>query len=253
MNMPTADQRLAVCAKPEGRPHVMYQSWKELLFLHWEFPAEDIQATLPPGLTVDTFEGRAFVGLVPFYMRGIRPRFCPALPGISNFLELNVRTYVFDEHGRPGVWFYSLDCNQALAVRVARRFFHLPYFDAKMSAPTGQTSIDYVCDRRSDESKTHITYQAGQRLAVPEPGSLEFFLLERYRLFSYNPKSSQLYSGRVHHVPYPAHEAIYEIHEEGSLRLAGFETDAKSPVHAVTSPGVDVKVYALERVPAIRG
>jgi uncharacterized protein YqjF (DUF2071 family) len=249
--MPTTDQRLAVCAKPENQPHVMYQTWKELLFLHWEFPREQIQATLPPGLTVDTFEGRAFVGLVPFYMRGIRPRFCPPVPGISNFLELNVRTYVYDEQGRPGVWFYSLDCNQRLAVSVARRFFHLPYFHAKMTAPTGGKAIDYGCDRKGFESKTSITYEAGASLPAPEPGSLEFFLLERYRLFSHDPKAGRLFSGQVHHSPYPTHEAIYEIHHEGSLRLAGFDTQGRAPAHAIMSRGVCVKVYALERVPEV--
>ncbi len=84
----------------------MYQKWRELLFVHWTFDPDEIQATLPPGLRVDTFEGRAYVGVVPFYMRDIRPRFCPPLPWISDFLELNLRTYVFEESsGTPGVWF----------------------------------------------------------------------------------------------------------------------------------------------------
>jgi len=127
---PTASQRLAACERPSVQP-VMFQQWRDLLFLHWEYPAEAIQATLPAGLFVDTFAGKAYLGVVPFFMQKIRPRFLPAVPGISDFMELNLRTYVHDRAGVPGVWFYSLDANQWLAVQVARNFFHLPYEYAK--------------------------------------------------------------------------------------------------------------------------
>jgi len=110
----------------------MYQQWRDLLFLHWEYPAAAIQETLPEGLFVDTFGGTAYLGIVPFFMRNSRPRFLPAVPGLSNFMELNLRTYVYDRSGIPGVWFYSLDANQPLAVEIARRIFHLPYRHAKM-------------------------------------------------------------------------------------------------------------------------
>ncbi|WP_395747976.1 DUF2071 domain-containing protein [Prosthecobacter sp.] len=102
MQAPTLESRLAFRERPK-RAHVMYQSWASLLFLHWRWNADVIQRTLPPGLYVDTFEGDAWLAIVPFYMRGIRPRFLPAVRGISDFLELNVRTYVHDEEGRPGV------------------------------------------------------------------------------------------------------------------------------------------------------
>ena len=127
MHTPTLTQRLEYQKRPQNKAVVMYQKWRDLLFLHWEFDPQVIQETLPAGLHVDTYQGRAYLGLVPFYMKDIRPRFCPCIPGISNFLEMNLRTYVFDSTGRPGVWFYSLDANQWLAVRIARRFFHLPY------------------------------------------------------------------------------------------------------------------------------
>ena len=128
----------------------MYQRWDDLLFLHWNYDPSAIQNTLPRGLTVDTFEGKAYVGIVPFFMRDVRPSLFPRLPGISDFLELNVRTYVFDEHGTPGVWFYSLDANQWLAVRAARRFFLLPYLDCKMRAEkiTTTSEIRYFSHRR---------------------------------------------------------------------------------------------------------
>jgi len=94
----------------------MYQRWRRLLFLHWDWDVAAVQATLPAGLTVDPWEGRAWLGVVPFRMEGVRPRFLPAMGGLSNFPELNVRTYVRDERGRAGVWFYSLDCAQPIAV-----------------------------------------------------------------------------------------------------------------------------------------
>nr|WP_256199118.1 DUF2071 domain-containing protein [Verrucomicrobium spinosum] len=126
----------------------MYQTWSHLLFLHWEWDAAAIQRTLPSGLHVDTFGGSAWVGLVPFFMRNIRPRYLPAVPWVSYFLELNVRTYVHDDEGRPGVWFYSLDCNQPLAVWTAQTFFHLPYQHARMTAEFGTgKEIHYRCHR----------------------------------------------------------------------------------------------------------
>ena len=141
--LPTEPQRLAVRARPAGRP-AMFQQWRDLLFLHWEYPAATIQATLPEGLHLDTFAGKAYLGVIPFFMRNVRPRFLPGLPRLSNFMELNVRTYVHDEAGVPGVWFYSLDANQPLAVKIARRFFHLPYEHAAMeSSRTESGAIHY--------------------------------------------------------------------------------------------------------------
>ncbi|MEI6536644.1 MAG: DUF2071 domain-containing protein, partial [Verrucomicrobiaceae bacterium] len=104
--IPGDSQRLAARELQPGSP-VMFQQWRDLLFLHWEYSAAAIQATLPEGLFVDTFDGKAYLGVVPFFMRKIRPRFLPAVPGISDFMELNLRTYVHDRAGVPGVWFYS--------------------------------------------------------------------------------------------------------------------------------------------------
>ncbi|MFG0295490.1 MAG: YqjF family protein, partial [Maioricimonas sp. JB045] len=126
MPQPTPEQRLQLRERPPCRP-VMYQSWQELLFLHWRIDTDIIQRTLPAGLHVDTCDGAAWLGVVPFLMRNIRPWWFCSVPGISNFLELNLRTYVCDDAGRPGVWFYSLDASQPLAVWAARTFFHLPY------------------------------------------------------------------------------------------------------------------------------
>ena len=116
---PDTARRLLACSPDGRRPLLMHHRWESLLFLHWRLPAARIQETLPAGLTVDTFDGDAYLAIVPFFMRDVRPVRVPALPWISQFLELNVRTYAYDEEGVPGVWFYSLDCNQPLAVAAA--------------------------------------------------------------------------------------------------------------------------------------
>ena len=183
--IPDVSQCLAARVRPAGNV-VMYQQWRDLLFLHWEYPAAAIQATLPEGLFVDTFGGNAYLGVVPFFMRKIRPRFLPAVPGISDFMEMNLRTYVHDRAGVPGVWFYSLDADQWLAVKIARRFFHLPYEHAEMkSSRTADGRIRYESLRtgaRANGARCVFDYAAGADLPQPTPGSLEFFLVERYRL-----------------------------------------------------------------------
>ena len=124
------EERLLVRGRPKTKP-VLQMQWKELLFLHWSWDAREIQATLPTGLFADTFDGKAWLAIVPFFMRKVHPMVLPCLPWLSNFLELNVRTYVHDGAGVPGVWFYSLVCNQPLVVELARRWYHLNYVHAR--------------------------------------------------------------------------------------------------------------------------
>jgi uncharacterized protein YqjF (DUF2071 family) len=231
----------------------MFQAWQQLLFLHWEVDPAVIQATLPPGLTVDTFDGRAYLGVVPFYMRGIRPRFCPPVPGISNFLEINLRTYVYDEQGVPGVWFYSLDANQRLAVWAARTFFKLPYFVAQMSAveaiQNGPRHIDYATKRRADPSRqtSRFSYRGVGPIRTATPGSFEFFLAERYILFAFDPRTQTLFSGQVHHPPYPLQDAEVDQYSAHLISLAGFAAPQRPPDHALFSAGVSVDVFAIKR------
>ena len=150
---PSTEARLAA-RRPDGRrPRVMFQRWESLLFLHWECDPAAVAARLPPGLHVDLFEGKAYVGIVPFRMRGVRPRCLPAVPGLSDFLESNVRTYVHDERGVPGVWFTSLECTQPLAVRTARSFFDLPYLDAGMRERRDGDRIDYRTQRSGEREE----------------------------------------------------------------------------------------------------
>jgi uncharacterized protein YqjF (DUF2071 family) len=233
--------------RPAGEP-VMYHQWRDLLFLHWEYPVPAIQATLPKGLFVDTFGGKAYLGIVPFFMRNIRPRFLPTVPGISDFMEMNLRTYVHDASGMPGVWFYSLDANQWLAVNLGRRFFHLPYENAKMTfnrTPEGR--IRYEAQRtgaRANGARCVFDYAPGADVPQPEPGSLEFFLVERYQLFSSAPDG--LRRGAVFHEPYPLCRADLKTWDENLLPLDGFPPTGRPPDHVIMSRGVDVTIFPLK-------
>jgi uncharacterized protein YqjF (DUF2071 family) len=232
----------------------MRQRWSELLFLHWAWDAVEIQKTLPAGLTVDLHEGKAWLGLVPFFMERVRPRGLPAVPGLSNFLELNVRTYVHDAEGRPGVWFYSLDANQWLAVKIARTFFHLPYEHAKMSAKVSANTgkVDYRATRAGTTQESRFIYH-GLKRGGGKPaaaGSLEFFLVERYRLFAQDLWRDRLMTGKVHHAPYQIGATELTAWDDTMLQLAGFDTAARPPDHVCVARSVDVEVWPLERVAA---
>ena len=249
LKSPSEADRLVVRTRPTGRKPVMYQRWNDLLFLHWSYDPLAIQSTLPPGLTVDTFEGSAYIGIVPFFMRDVRPSFFPRLPGISDFLELNVRTHVYDEHGTPGVWFYSLDANQWLAVRTARRFFSLPYFDCRMKAEKNGTTaeIRYLSHRRgtSEELSSCFQYRPRGATRLAQPGTLEFFLIERYVLFT-QPDHNRPWSGRVHHEPYPLLDVDVTEWDDAAFELDGLKRPGRTADHAVMSPGVAVEVFSLQ-------
>ena len=148
------DRLLRARVRPTRRP-VMRQSWDDLFFLHWEYAAEAIQSRLPAGLTVDTFEGKAYLGVVGFRMNAVRPLGLPALPWLSYFNELNVRTYVRDASGEPGVWFFSLDCDRAPAVVIARAGFGLPYEHAAMSFGPG---LAQSCRRQGEQETARYAW-----------------------------------------------------------------------------------------------
>ncbi len=237
---------MAVRTRPGARA-VMEMQWRDLLFLHWEYPVAVIRATLPAGLQVDTFGGKAYLGVVPFFMRNVRPRFVPSVPRLSHFMELNLRTYVHDEAGVPGVWFYSLDANQPLAVKIARRFFHLPYEHAVMeSSRTKAGAIRYRSLRAGAATPTIFEYAAGEVLPEAAPGSLEFFLVERYRLYA--SAKGRLRRGAVFHPPYPLCRAEVSSWDENLLTLDGFPAPGRGPDHLIFSPGVDVSAFAQKLV-----
>ena len=242
---PTWEHRLAERNRPARRP-LGYQHWRNLLFLHWEVPPARIQATLPKGLWVDSHEGSAYVGIVPFAMERIRPAWLPPLPWLSWFLELNVRTYVHDAQGRPGVWFYSLDCNQPVAVRLAVRFFHLPYRRARMQMQHRAGRIDYRCAPPAGGDVDEYQWRSDAPARPSEPGTLEFFLLERYRLFA-RSEAGHLFTGTVHHRPYQASAGQVSRFGVHVARRAGFEL-LGPPCSVLASPGVAVSIFPLDRL-----
>ena len=224
----------------------MHQRWRALLFLHFPVETDEIQRLLPPGLTVDTYpdstgKKMAWVGLVPFRMEGVTLRGIPEIPRIHAFPETNVRTYVHQEGRCPGVWFFSLDAANTLACRVARRFYHLPYHEAHMSVVETPGAAAYRSTRRSDAAVCNVDCTIGDALPPPKPGSLEFFLVERYLLYSL--RENDLFTGRVFHKPYPIQAAQANVLGESLIEAAGIE---KHPfVHTLFSSGVDVEVFPL--------
>jgi uncharacterized protein YqjF (DUF2071 family) len=227
----------------------MFQSWQHLLFLHWAWDPAAIQATLPPGLFVDTHDDRAYLGVVPFWMDRVRPRFLPPVAGLSWFLELNLRTYVHTADGTPGVWFYSLDCNNHVAVALARTLFSLPYVFAhqhgeRPAAPTGPARFH---SRRPGGAPNTFTYAPAEPFAPAEPGTLEYFLAERYLLFS-RRRDGSLASGRVWHTPYPLARAAVTTAETSLFADNGFPAPSRPADLAHTSPGVSVSIFPLRRV-----
>lgn len=243
--IPSEKIRLDLRNKPQNQPIVMYQKWRELLFLHWKVSTDWIQSTLPSGLTVDTYNNDAYLGVVPFLMRDIRPRFFPTVPGISDFLEFNVRTYVFDSKGKPGVWFYSLDASQFLAVKIARYFFKLPYYKATMSSTIVDGYHTYLSKRTDTQECSRFKFKPIEDLEKPNPSSLEFFLIERYLLYAFDASSNKIRCGRVYHEPYPLQSVhLEEIHHPLSNHPI-FNSISGPPIHQIYSPGVDVLVYPL--------
>ncbi len=241
---PTLEQRLALREPPAGRP-VMRQRWAGLLFLHWPVDAAMIAERLPPGLHVDTFDGQAWLGVVPFFMERVRPVGLPPVPWLSWFLELNVRTYVHDDDGTPGVWFFSLDCNQPLAVEIARRAFHLPYEHASMRSETIGGRVQYRSRRKTPAAVNAVyDYQAPAVTRPAAEGSLEWFLVERYLLFSANP-AGELFRGRVHHTPYQIAPASCDRWSAEPLALNGFPIPETPPASMLTAAPVDVQVHPL--------
>ena len=171
----------------------MKMRWHELLFMHWRVPVAALRPHVPATLEIETFDGSAWLGVVPFRMSGVRPRLVPPVPGLSAFPELNVRTYVVPKSTRdkPGVWFFSLDATSRLAVRGARWGFHLPYFDAHISCQVnGSTNTPTVhySSRRTHKgappAELDMDYRPAGKAFQAEPGSLDYFLTERYCLYS---------------------------------------------------------------------
>ena len=224
----------------------MYQRWVDLLFLHWSCDPGWIQDLLPEGLKLDLWEGKAWIGVVPFQMKNVRFRGTPAIPGISNFNELNVRTYVHDSKGRPGVWFISLDTDSRLAAWLGRGLFGLNYFSAKIDFERTGKKITWHACRRGEKFSDKMGHRIREDLPEAVPGSIEFFLLERYHYFVGQGRRLQI--GQVHHRPYPLAVADVAHWYQGPMVWNGMQQFPKPPDHMICSSGVDVEIFKAEAV-----
>lgn len=234
MPHPHSGEPLYVVDRP-----VMTQQWRQLSYLHWPYDPAEVQPQLPDGLEVDTFEGIAWVGLVPFRMVGITPGTGPRIPYFGTFPETNIRTYVTGPDG-PGVWFHSLDVTRLLPVVIARLTYRLPYMWASMAIRENGSLVTYRAERRWPGPRgatSNVTIEIGER--IPEPTPLEHFLTARWGLYSQLRK--RLTFARVEHEPWPLHRARLVDLEDGFLEAAGYQPPSREP-HVMYSPGVPVRI-----------
>lgn len=193
-------------------PWAMEQTWSKLLFMHWPIPPEQIEPFIPDRLTLDTFDGYAWISVVPFMMSNIRPRMTVAVLWLSFFPELNVRTYV-THRDKPGVWFFSLDAGNPVAVSIARNLYRLPYFNASMRISEHPDSVSYYCHRqdlRSAPAQFVGIYGPAGDVYHAQPDTLDYFLTERYCLYTADDVGN-IYRGDIHHKPWPLQAATADI------------------------------------------
>jgi uncharacterized protein YqjF (DUF2071 family) len=229
---------------PHG-PRIMKQEWHDLLFAHWAIPVNVLRPLIPRALEIDTFGGRAWVGVVPFRMSGVRMRGTPAIPGLSRFPELNVRTYVLRDE-KPGVWFFSLDAANAVAVWCARTLFHLPYFLAAMSCAENAEWIRYESrrkDHRGSPASLRARYRAIGDVFHAQPQSIEHFLAERYCLYTADEKG-RIIRCEIHHPPWPLQLAEAALQENTMAAAAGITIADLKPELLHFSRHQEVVVWA---------
>lgn len=232
---------------PAG-PWIMTQSWYELLFAHWPFAPEALRPLIPSVLPIDTFEGQAWVGVVPFRMSNVHPRGFPSVPGLSQFVEMNVRTYV-TVNGIPGVYFFSLDASNRIAVFLAHQFFHLPYFHAAMQCNNIKGTIHYRSHRfRHPPSAADFvgSYRPTGPVFLAQPDSLAYWLTERYCLYTV-VRGDQIYRAHIHHLQWPLQPAELEIANNTVALADGVRLPDTTPLlHYARLQ--DVLVWPLRRV-----
>jgi uncharacterized protein len=232
---------------PAG-PWVLFMSWHDLLFMHWPVHEEALRSLIPPALHLDTFGGSAWLSVTPFRMTGVRPRFLPSVPPLSNFPELNVRTYV-TAGGKPGIWFFSLDAGNPVAVRLARATFHLPYLDAEMSCAVVGDEVHYRSVRTrggTPGAELAARYRPVGEPSESRPGTLENFLTERYCLYAADGRDN-VYRGDIHHHPWPLQPAEAEVEKLTMTEQIGVALPETGPVLHF-SERLDVLAWSPRRI-----
>ena len=204
-----------------SKPWVMTMHWHDLLFLHWPVRPEIIRPLIPRGLELDTFDGAAWIGVIPFRMTGVRPRYLPRFAGLA-FAEMNVRTYVWTP-GRSGVWFFSLDAASRLAVKTARASYGLPYYNARMEVQLEGESVHYHSirvDKKSPGAEFHASYKPTGEVYRSAPGTLDRWLTDRYCLYAVDRRGRLGYA-EIHHLPWPLQPAEVELRVNTMTRPLG--------------------------------
>jgi uncharacterized protein YqjF (DUF2071 family) len=229
---------------PAG-PWVMRQTWHDLLFAHWQVPPALLRPLIPESLAIDTFNGAAWVGVVPFRMTAVRLRGTPYTPFADAFPELNVRTYVVprsvdgEPTGKPGVWFFSLDAGSHLAVEAARRWFLLPYFSARMTATEEGKGVRYTSHRThrgAASADLSVAYRPIAPVTVSASGTLTSWLTERYCLYT-TDRRGNLYRGDIHHARWPLQAAEADI-----------ATNTMAAAHGITLPDTPPLLHFARRL-----
>jgi uncharacterized protein len=226
---------------------VMYQRWHDLLFMHWPAAVDALRSYISATLEIDTFGGQAWLAVVPFRMSNIYPRGLFPVPWLSAFAELNVRTYVIRD-GKPGVWFFSLDAANPVAVSIARNWFKLPYFNARMNCAEDGQKIIYSSQRTHPNAPSCEftgTYQPVAEVVIPKPGTLEYFLTARYCLYTAD-KQGRIYRGEIDHEPWPLQAAKADIEVNTMTEPIGVKLIGEPLLHF--SKMIDVRVWGLERL-----
>jgi hypothetical protein len=222
----------------------MGQTWDDLAFLHWRLDPDELRPRIPAGLELDVFDGAAWLGMTPFRLEHLRVRGTLPVPVLSSFLETNVRTYVTAED-KPGIWFFSLDCESPFAVEVARRYYKLPYFRARMGAWEREDGLEYETsrqDRRGHHAQLRLVYGARGEVFRANAGSLEHFLTERYCLYAADGDGS-LHRAEIHHPPWPLQEGEAQI-ALNTMFPPGVELPDAEP-HVLFSKRQDVVIWPL--------
>jgi uncharacterized protein YqjF (DUF2071 family) len=205
----------------------MTQTWNDLLFAHWPIEADALRALVPIQLALDTFDRHCWIAITPFHMSNVRAHGIPALPGLSRFPELNVRTYV-TVGDRPGVYFFSLDAGNLPAVWAARKFYRLPYFHARMLVSGDEHGISYHSRRYRRNADLRARYATTGPVQLRQPGTLERWLTERYCL--YTVAKGNVYRAEIHHAQWPLQDAEAEIERNTMASAAGIQLPNTKPL-----------------------
>ena len=227
------------------RHHALSQEWRNLTFMHWEVEPSNLEPYIPDGLELDLFEGKAYVGTIPFQMRNVRPRFLPAVPGISTFPEFNIRTYV-KKNGIPGVLFLTLDAQSRVTCWHAPRAYGLPYRYAKCRLKTSDNSFAWHSKRVSDGVTLEGECRHIGEKTQAEPNTLEYFLFERYSL--YTELNGILHRAYTLHKPWVYQEAEVSLTKNSLTESYNLGIDVMNPQYVHSSAGVYVLTWSIEEV-----